>query len=102
MFYIYIYMHVSTVIKQNSITRVYNTLFKQKSLHTFPVICLRSKSPYSQAALTAALPYQKDRVTVSRIIFINGYLKNERLLVNSASTTGIAMPNMVGNDIQSH
>ena len=77
-------------------------LLKQKSLHALSVFCLPSKSPYSQVALTAELTSPKDTVTVSRNIFHNGYLKYERLLVNSDSTTGIAMSNMVGNDIQTH
>ena len=47
-------------------------------------------------------PLQKIELPSLATFFINGYIKNERLLVNSDSTIGIAMPNMVGNDIQTH
>ena len=74
---------------------------KKKSLHDLSVISLWSKLLYSQAALAVQLPSLKDTVTVPRYIyFIDGYLKNERLLISFDSTIKIAMPNMVGNNIQ--
>ena len=39
-------------------------------------------------------------VVCSKNKFINGYLKNECLLTSFDSTTKIAVPYMVGNDIQ--
>ena len=47
-------------------------------------------------------PLQKMQLPSLATFFIYVFFKNERLLVDSDSTTEIAMPNMVGNDIQSH
>ena len=99
-----VYIHVSTDGNQRKFfTRVCITRCENKNryMRCLYLACHRShRAPKRRWLLS--YPLQKIQLPSLATFFINGYLKNERLLVNSDSIIGIAMSNMVGNDIQTH